>query len=474
MDLVKQTRMRILVVDDDPVALAAMRRLLSEAGHEVMITNTGEEGLRLVRELLPDLVLMDVNLPGISGMEAVKRLKADPALSSIFAVNVSSSLTTSENQASGLNAGADGYIVRPIPNRELLARVNAFLRQKKMADALRASEERFSNSFEFAPIGIALVAMDGKCLKANRALCEALGYSEAELLTRSFQEITDPDDLEIDRENRQKLVSGEIRSYQIEKRYLHISGHSLVVLLNISIVRDIHREPLYFILHIQDITERKRTEKKLQEALKKEALLRKETHHRIKNNLQVIASLLYLQSQHATDLATMEVLRESQHRTRSIALIHEKLYQSSDLSKIELSGYLQELAASLFESYRTPSGSVGFKISAEGIFLELNAAIPCGLILNELISNALKHAFPEERRGEIVINFKEITNNTLKLSVCDNGVGLPEGFDPAKVTTLGIKLVCDLTKQLDGTVEFRNARGTTVEITFPKPQPDAS
>ncbi len=207
----------------------------------------------------------------------------------------------------------------------------------------------------------------------------------------------------------------------------------------------------------------------LRAALKKETLLRREIHHRVKNNLQVVSSLLFLQSLHVNDASTLEVLRESQSRTRALALIHEQLYQSANLAEIRFANYIRVLAASMLESSRISPSIVALRIEAEEIFLGLDEAIPCGLIVTELISNALKHAFPGGKKGEIGIRFQRPEESVFQLSVHDSGAGLPEGFDPAKARTLGVRLVCDLAAQLNGNVEFKNEKGAMVKITFPAP-----
>ncbi|MDB6156044.1 MAG: hypothetical protein JWL90_4497, partial [Chthoniobacteraceae bacterium] len=209
----------------------------------------------------------------------------------------------------------------------------------------------------------------------------------------------------------------------------------------------------------------------LRRSLEKEELLRKEVHHRVKNNLQVISSLLYLQSLDSRDPGTQEVLRESQSRTRTIALIHEKLYQSSDVKQIDFDVYTRQLAASLIDSYQPKRGSVRLNIRAEGVLLSPDVAVPCGLIINELVSNALKYAFPEQTGGEIEIDFHPAQDGFFKLRVRDTGRGLPAGFDLGKTSTLGVRLVRDLTLQLNGTVEFKSENGTVVNITFPDSAP---
>lgn len=197
----------------------------------------------------------------------------------------------------------------------------------------------------------------------------------------------------------------------------------------------------------------------------KEVLL-KEVHHRVKNNLQVISSLLNLQAAKVKDPDTKDALRESQNRVRTMALIHEKLYQSSDLAQVNFKSYLQSLVTFLTQSYRERSANVTVQIEAEDIMLDIDAAIPCGLIVNELVSNSLKYAFPENQPGSIKLTCCQPHTGKYILVVGDDGVGLPEGFDIAQTPSLGYKLVVNLASQLDGKLELLHDRGTTCRISF--------
>ncbi|NTU55400.1 MAG: hypothetical protein HGA79_04045, partial [Anaerolineales bacterium] len=197
----------------------------------------------------------------------------------------------------------------------------------------------------------------------------------------------------------------------------------------------------------------------------KEVLL-KEVHHRVKNNLQVISSLLNLQAAKISDPDTKDVLRESQNRVRTMALIHEKLYQSSDLAQVNFRSYLQSLVTYLTQSYRERSVNVTVQIEAEDIMLDIDAAIPCGLIVNELVSNSLKYAFPDNQPGTIKLTCHQPQAGKYILVVSDDGVGLPDGFDIAQAPSLGYKLVVNLTAQLEGKLDLLSDRGTTWRISF--------
>lgn len=215
-----------------------------------------------------------------------------------------------------------------------------------------------------------------------------------------------------------------------------------------------------------EIIERKQTEIQIREALTEKEVLLKEVHHRVKNNLQVISSLLNLQTAEIKDPATLNAFKESQNRVRSMALIHEKLYQSDDLAHIDFSTYLQNLVNSLSQSYRVKKDKVELQVQSEKILLDLDTAIPCGLIVNELVSNSIKYAFPDEQSGKVQVLCSTNKDKSISLIVRDDGVGLPPGFDHTKGTSLGLKLVNSLTRQIDGNLSVGNTKGTCFEITF--------
>jgi two-component sensor histidine kinase len=220
----------------------------------------------------------------------------------------------------------------------------------------------------------------------------------------------------------------------------------------------------------KEIDERTQAELRIREALTEKEVLLKEVHHRVKNNLQVISSLLNLQAAEITDPNTLIALRESQNRVRSMALIHEKLYQSHDLAHIDFSTYLQSLVVSLAQSYRVKTNRVDIQVQAEKIFLDLDTAIPCGLMVNELVSNSIKYAFPGERSGKILVSFNHNSDHHYSLTVWDDGIGLPPEFDLANSSSLGLKLVNSLVRQIDGELNVDGTKGMRFDISFSKPE----
>jgi hypothetical protein len=217
----------------------------------------------------------------------------------------------------------------------------------------------------------------------------------------------------------------------------------------------------------QDISDAKQAEQKIKASLKEKEVLLKEIHHRVKNNLQIVSSLLQMQSRRTRDSQTALVLRDSQNRVTSIALVHEKLYRSDNLARIDFAQYIPDLVLHLFDTYNISSDTVALKSDIDGIFLVIDTAIPCGLIVNELVSNSLKYAFPDKRQGEIKISFYANSDATLTLIVRDNGIGLPPDFDLENPQSLGLTLVQGLVEQLEGTFEVDRCGGTEFRIIFP-------
>lgn len=219
------------------------------------------------------------------------------------------------------------------------------------------------------------------------------------------------------------------------------------------------------ITHI-DITDRKMNEIQLEDSLREKSTLLKEVHHRVKNNLQVVLSLLKLQASNVKEKNTYDLLQQSQNRVKTMALIHENLYKSKDLSKIEFSAYVHKLVFYLIEMYKTQSSNIVINVEAEDIYFNMETAIPCGLLINELVSNSLKHAFPDDKKGEINLSLKETEPKKFLLIYRDNGVGLPKDIDINTAQTLGMQLIHGLTEQLDGKLEIKRSGGTEYRIRF--------
>ena len=218
------------------------------------------------------------------------------------------------------------------------------------------------------------------------------------------------------------------------------------------------------------IAERKQSEARIRASLAEKEVLLKEIHHRVKNNMQVISSLVALQAERLPDAAMREVLQDVTHRVRSMALVHEKLYQSADMARVEFAEYAQSLLDYLWRTHGTTASGVRLALDLEPVPLSVNAAVPCGLILNELVSNALKHAFRDRAGGEVAVSLRGGPQGRVCLRVRDNGTGLPAGFDWRQADSLGLHLVQMLAGQLHATVEVSSKEGTEFAVTFDGPK----
>ncbi|MBN4003774.1 PAS domain S-box protein [Nostoc sp. LPT] len=349
--------------------------------------------------------------------------------------------------------------------------------RQRIEEALRESEQRFRAAFHQAAVGIAHVAIDGSWLLVNQKLCDILGYTLEELQLLTFQDITHPDDLNTDLKYVKQILADNIQTYSMEKRYFRKDNSIIWVNLTVSLMRESSGEPKYFISVVEDISvrlaaqrERKQWEEQIKASLLEKEVLLKEIYHRVKNNLQVISSLLNLQSAYIKDQEDLVIFQQSQQRIASMALVHEKLYQSQDLAKINFGEYIRDLIASLFTAYEVNEDAIALTINTEDcIFLRLDTAIPCSLIIHELVSNSLKYAFTKGSNGAINIEIKRIINNNLTLIVSDNGIGLPPNFDFKKIASLGWELVDALTHQLAGNINITGSTGVEFQVTFPLP-----
>ena len=216
---------------------------------------------------------------------------------------------------------------------------------------------------------------------------------------------------------------------------------------------------------VRDITERKKTEEQIKASLKEKEVLLSEIHHRVKNNMQVISSLLKIQSDKIKDKQYADMFKDSNDRIRSMSLVHEKLYRSKDFANVDFNGYVKTLVNGLFRSYGIDTNKIKAKIEIKDVSLGVDTAVPCGLLINELVSNSLKYAFPEEKNGEIRIALRSINEDEFELIVSDDGLGIPQDLDIKKTESFGMELISILAEdQLDGQIELDRTAGTRYQI----------
>jgi two-component system, sensor histidine kinase PdtaS len=340
-------------------------------------------------------------------------------------------------------------------------------RDESIERALAKSEARFRRVVEAAPNAMVMISDRGQIEMVNAQAELVFGYPRSEMLGQPVEMLV-PERFRKHHPSLRKLFFGDPKSRPMgagrDLYGLRKDGSEFPVEIGLNPIET--EDGAMVLSAIVDISDRKSKERRIEAALKEKEILLGEVHHRVKNNLQIIHSLLYLQAAKITDPSLSKLLKESQNRIKSMALIHQTLYQSNDFARVDFGLFLDTLAPTLVSSYAVEGGQAALSIDAAGVSLPINVAIPCGLIVNELISNALKHAFPKSRTGRIMVTLRNDLLHTVVLSVCDDGVGLPEGFDIRQSTTLGLQLVRLLADQLGAELDVSLSGPTRFELRF--------
>ncbi len=299
-----------------------------------------------------------------------------------------------------------------------------------------------------------------------------LGYKDNKLANspETWQDLILAEDLPHVMESFDRHVKSRgDKPFYSEARCHHQNGSTIWVMYSGKVIEwDENGNPLRAIGCYIDISERKEAENRLKYSLKEKEVLLKEIHHRVKNNLLVVSSLVDWQSEYVKDQSLIKIFEESQKRINTMALIHEKLYGSSDLARIDLAEYLETLVEQLFSSSLSSphDHNIDIEFDLEPIFLNIETATPCGLIVNELVANCLEHAFPNQRQGKISLHLSQNSEREITLSIEDDGIGFPPDLDFYETDSLGLQLVCLLTEQLEGKLQFSGNSGTRIELTF--------
>jgi PAS domain S-box-containing protein len=345
--------------------------------------------------------------------------------------------------------------------------VSDITNRRKMEETLRENEERYSITLDAVNDGLWDWDVSSGDAFFSPNYYKLLGYAPEEFTAhyKTWRLLVHPDDIDPAEKKIQESIKSN-KGFEIDLRMKTKSSEWLwVSIRGKSVEKDSTGTSKRMVGTLSDITERVNAKKKIKESLEEKKMLLKEIHHRVKNNLMIISSLLNLQSSYIKDKESQDIFKESQNRARSMALIHERLYQSTDLKRIDFGDYIQSLSKDLFNTYISNSSLIALKINVENIFLDINTAIPLGLIVNELLTNSLKHAFPNGRKGEINVEFHK-KGNQYEFAVKDNGIGFPKDTDYKKTDSLGLQIVTNLTNQIDGKIELNRKHGTEFKINF--------
>ncbi|MBX3629626.1 MAG: PAS domain S-box protein [Nitrosomonas sp.] len=330
------------------------------------------------------------------------------------------------------------------------------------------AEEMIHLAVEASPNGMVMTNYDGVIVMVNSTTEMLFGYRREELIGRPI-EILIPESHRSShpelRKNYLKQPSARAMGHGRDLYGLHKGGKEFPVEVGLNPIRT--PQGMMVLASVIDITERKNQEQQLMAALKEKDLLLAEIHHRVKNNLQIIDSLLGIQSDILFNESAISILKESQNRVKSMALIHQILYESSDFSSVDFSSVIQLLVNSLASSYALDSSRIQVNIDTDPVFLPIDISIPLGLIINELCSNAIKYAFAEHDSGNIDISLKYLEPAVLQLYIADNGIGIPEDFDIENSSSLGLQLVQLLSEQISAELTIQRKNPTRFILNIP-------
>ncbi|HTY03245.1 MAG TPA: histidine kinase dimerization/phosphoacceptor domain -containing protein [Rhodocyclaceae bacterium] len=332
------------------------------------------------------------------------------------------------------------------------------------------SERSFRSVVEWSPSAMLMVDKEGRIVLVNAAAEDIFGCPRSELVGRPVEQLVPPRFSAHHAGFRDSFFSSPTPRPMGIGRDLFArrsDGNEFPVEIGLNPIET--EDGLMVLASIFDITERKRAQERLEMALEEKTVLLNELHHRVKNNLQMISSLLSLQASNSDDERLREVLRESQNRVKAMGLTHQLLYEHKDFSRVDLGEYLNRLAQLLLSAYRGGGRNtrVELVLPAERHYVGLEKAIPCGLAVNELVTNSFKHAFPDGRPGVITVALAGAGDNDIELSVGDDGVGLPEGFEMGATKSLGLRLVLLLAEQLQGALAVQPGGGAVFLLRFP-------
>ncbi|MDQ7054266.1 MAG: histidine kinase dimerization/phosphoacceptor domain -containing protein [candidate division KSB1 bacterium] len=346
----------------------------------------------------------------------------------------------------------------------LMLSIGYIVNKRRQDELLRQSEEKYREIFENANDMIYTHDVDGTILSVNKAVEKLIKAPREEIIGHNISEFLPADQLEIAQKKiTEKLQGLAITTYELE--ILDRRGRRIPIEVSTKLIWR-QGKPVAVQGIGRDISERKIAEKQIQKSLAEKVVLLKEIHHRVKNNLQIISSLLNLQLKGVEDEKVWQMIQECQHRIRTIALIHEMLYQSPDLARVDFASYVRQLVNYLMASYSRLVQNIHIDIDVDSVFLPVDRAIPCGLILNELLSNAIKHAFQGKPSGQIQLQFNR-QNGWCELIMQDNGVGLHKRKNQENSGGLGMHLVQTLTEQLHGQLQIKYNNGTRIDLKFP-------
>ncbi len=517
---------KILIVDDNENDLLLLEILLKEGGYEVVSAGNGAEALEKLRKDSIDMIISDVLMPGMDGFQFCRECKKDDSLKSIPFVFCTATYTDKKDEEFALSLGSEKIMLKPLPpdvlldtlktvfeERRNVAQTVLEIPEKEEEAYLAEYNKRLVEQLEKKVLNLEKEMFERKQAEEKiRKLLHVVEHSSAAIVITNFEgsiEYTNPRFTHLTGYSLEEAVginpcflkSGKIHPEVYKELWKTITsgnewrgefcnrkknGELYWEFASISPVKNSEGVITNFIAVKDDITDRKRAEEQLKASLKEKETLLMEIHHRVRNNLQVISSLLLLHTRNLKDEQGIKVFKETQNRIQTMAIVHEVLYKSNHFSRIDFSQFASILTGRLISSYGIDPGRISLEIDIKDVYINIDQAIPLGLLVNELISNSLQHAFPYDNNSEnscgsdqvkqeeyeISISLAPVPDNKIKLIVCDNGVGMPEDLDFRTTDSLGLNLVNIIAEdQLKGEINLDSSvKGAKFQLIFSEKQ----
>ncbi|MBI5459317.1 response regulator [Methanobacterium sp.] len=460
---------RVLILEDVPLDAELIETQLKREGLQFTskIVEKEDDYRRELAEFQPSIILADHSLPQFDGITAMNLAREiTPNTPFIFV----SGKIGEDFAVEMLKEGATDYVLKnnlsKLPHSVVRALKEAKEKLEKLVaeQALKEREEKYRTLFEYFPNYVVVLGLDGKIIDLNHAAAKFSPLSRDDTIGMYFtdlQSITGEDS-----SYYQELFSKYLKEEDVEPFESRlISREGEIRLMEIYPAPLLKNGELFAVQVIaQDITERKKAETEINASLKEKEMLLGEINGRVSNYMNMISSLLELQSVYMKDAENREVLKDNKNRVKSMLLIHDGFSQSEDFALIDFSQYIKKLIELVVSSYHVDTDRIKMKTMTDGLMLDIDAAIPCGLIINELLTNAVKHAFPGTSEGEISVEFGLDNHENNVLIIKDNGVGLSPSIKFKESGTMGFQLVNTLVNQLKGSIILSRDNGTTFQI----------
>ncbi len=461
---------RILILEDDVIAQLTLKKYLQKLGYlNVTVVDNGLDALKEVAKHKYDLCFVDIivegDMDGIDTAHAINQTSETPVI-----------YVTASSDRENFNRATEtrhyGFIIKPYDQAVLKENIERALQAKSEFAKIQKTEAEHMLDliYDSADIGMCVTDKNRKFVKVNRAYCRTYGYSESELIGYEFTKVL-PEEI--------KEYAGDLHDRFIAEETDESAGEWKVKCKD-GTIKDIYvtaarmktrDKKVFKVTTVTDITEKKRYTIKLEKTLEEKEQFVREVHHRVKNNLNIISGLLFMQAEKVEHMPEVyKLFLESMNRIRTLSFIHERLYKRDNLAYIDFKDYAQNLAENVFNTFKDKHNNLQLEIDLDPIEMDIDKSISCGLIINEVLSNSFKYAFPNQKEGKIFLSMKKVKGQKgkaeIKMKISDNGIGLPPDFNIEKSNTLGMQLIHNLARQLRGQLTIDRNGGTTFLLTL--------